>query len=211
MEGKMSKTITAFLIALVALPALAKKHSPEATCQTKFTVVQEDHLKNITQGLSKKDTEWFKKKVEKKYPDVCYVAPSPKVPLVFFISVTPAVYHGTRVVRDTQTHNAPVNATVTDENGNTSNVSGTVQQTTTSSTAVPYTHEYSAFTLSVKQMQLDGTAKVLRRFQQAELVLTWSLNTKAANNKRFHKVIEEAAEWVHEGGLTNPLETVAPQ
>lgn len=207
----MKIIVVAVLLSFLSLQLLAEQHKPVVPCQTKITVVTEDHLNNITQGLSKKEAKWFERKIEQKYPDVCYVAPAPHVALVFFIAVTPAVYHGTRVVRNTETHDAPVNATVNDQNGNTSNITGTVQQTTTTSMAVPYAHNYSAYTLSIEEIHPDGTAKVLRRFQQAELVLTLSFSTKGANDKRFRRVIEEAARWVHEGGLTNPLETVAPR
>lgn len=208
----MSKIAIAVLLAFFPLPAFAKKHKPVAHCQTKFTVVKEDYLKNITQGLSEKEAKWFKKKIEKKYPDVCYVAPGPQISLVFFITVSPAVYHGTRVVTSEHTHNNQVDGTVTDENGNTSDISGTVKQTTTSSMAVPYTYNYNAFMLSIEQVQSNGKAKVLRRFQQAELVHVWGWSiTKAANEKRFHNAIKEAAKWIHDGGLKNPLEFVAPQ
>lgn len=80
----MNRIVASLLLGLLAMPAWAKKGEPLAPCPTKFTVIQEDTLKNITQGLSKKQVEWFDKKIEKKYPDVCYVAPGPDVHLVFY-------------------------------------------------------------------------------------------------------------------------------
>jgi len=208
----MSKIITAFFLAFLALPGLAKKHSPVATCQTKFTVVREDHLKNITQGLSKKDAKWFEKKIEKKYPDVCYVAPAPEVPLVFYISVAPAVYHGTRVAQHTETHDSPVTGTVTDENGSRSDIQGTTTTTTTTSTAVPYSLDYGVFTLTVETSETAGKWKARHRFQQRGLYSTlYGIPLGGKGHHPLHAVIEEAAKWIHEGGLTNPLQTVAPQ
>lgn len=64
----------------------------------KFSVVTEDKLRNLSQGLSADDRKWFRDKVERKNPGVCYTDPGQNVPIVFFISVTPDTYHGTRVV-----------------------------------------------------------------------------------------------------------------
>lgn len=188
-----------------------KKTDKELSCKSYFSVVSEDTLKNIQQGLPKKDVEWFEKKIEKKYPDVCYAPPSPDVPLVFFISVTPDVYHGTRVVTNTQTQDSPVSGTVTDQNGDTSTVDGTVTTTTTSSTAVPYSFKYGIFTLAVETAQPDKKWKVVHRFQQDGIYSTYlGIPLGGKGHHPVHAVIEEAAEWIHKGGLTNPLQSVAP-
>src|ERR1017187_9131709 len=74
-----------------------------------FSVVMQDTLKNFKQGLSPDDQKWFREKVEKKNPSVCYVDPAPSVSLVFVIVVTPDTYHGTRVVTNTSTNSNPTN------------------------------------------------------------------------------------------------------
>ncbi|HVA17815.1 MAG TPA: hypothetical protein VMV59_08905 [Candidatus Dormibacteraeota bacterium] len=188
-----------------------KKVDKQLTCKTYFSVVSEDTLKNMQQGLAKKDVEWFEKKIEKKYPEVCYAPPSPDVHLVFFITVTPDVYHGTRVVTDTQTQDSPVTGTVTDQSGNTSTVDGTVTTTTSSSTAVPYSVKYGIFTLAIEDVQPDKNWKVVHRFQQDGLYSTYlGIPLGGKGHHPVHTIIEEAAKWIHEGGLTNPLQTVVP-
>jgi hypothetical protein len=163
--------------------------------------VQEDSLKNITQGLTEKDAKWFEKKIQKEYPDVCYVAPNPDVPLVFLVTVTPAVYQGTR------SENEPVDAQVKDQNGNEAGtVDGTVK------TTIPYDVDYGVFTLTVQIAQPEGKWKPLHRFQQKGLYNTYlGIPLGGKGHHPVHTVLEEAAKWIHEGGLTNPLETVAPQ
>jgi len=201
-----------FLFAFLAMPAWAKKPASAAPCQIKFTVIQEDTLKNITQGLTKKQLEWFDNKTQKLYPDVCYVPPSPDVPLVFSIIVTPDVYHGTRVETNTETHDSPVSGTITNPDGSTSDIDGTVKTTTTSSTAVPYTVHYGIYTLTVETREGPDKWKARHRFQQRGLYNTLAgipLGGKGHHPNRA--VIEEAMKWIHEGGLRNPLDTVAPQ
>lgn len=195
-----------------AQKASTEKKPAEATCAVKFSVVTEDVLKNINQGLSEKDAKWFEKKIQKKYPDVCYAAPSPDIRLVFYITATPAVYHGTRVVTDSQSNDSPVSGTVTNEDGSTSTVDGTVTTTSTSSTAVPYSVNYAIFTLTVETEQPEEKWKPLRRFQQKGLYNTYlGIPLGGKGHHPVHAVLEEAAKWIHEGGLTNPLETVAPE
>jgi hypothetical protein len=206
----MNRVAAGLVLIVLASPAWAKKHLPTRTCRTQFTVVQEDYLKNITQGLSKKQVKWFEKKIEKKYPDVCYVAPARDVPLVFFIVDTPAVYHGSRVETHEETHDTPVTGTVTDEDGNESDIHGSMTTATTTSTAVPYTAHYGIYTLTVETREGPGKWKARRRFQQGGL---YHLVYGVPMGKGHHPtrtVIEEAVKWVHQGGLTNPLETVAP-
>ena len=216
MPGCIARVYLMALAVSVPLVALAQNQSSkgkanESPCRASFSVVQEDTLKNMTQGLPAKDAEWFEKKVQKKYPDVCYVAPRPDVPLVFLIVVTPAVYHGTRVETTTETHDSPVTGTITDQEGNSANVNGTITTTNQSSTAVPYSVKYGVFTLSVEIAQADGKWKVLRRFQQEGLYTTlYGIPLGGKGHHPAHTVIEEAAKWVHEGGLNNPLQTVAP-
>src|SRR5271157_2744856 len=96
-------TLAAFYVLLVTGASAQTKPS----C-TSFTVVTQDKLNNVKQGLSTDDVKWFQKKVAKKYPSVCYADPAPTVAIVFYITVTPDVYHGTRVVSQTSTQSNPV-------------------------------------------------------------------------------------------------------
>ena len=208
----MSKTVIAVFLIFLPLPLLAEKHQPVVPCQTKFSVVLQDHLNNISEGLPEKQANWFKKKIERKYPDVCYVPPSPDVAVVFYIAVTPAVYHGTRVVTSQHTHENPVDGTVTDDYGNRANIHGTETTTTTTSTPVPYSVDYGIFTLTVETS--DGPKKwtARHRFEQKGLYRTWAgIPLGGKGHHPFRTVIEEASKWVHEGGLNNPLESVVPQ
>lgn len=180
-----------------------------ASCTSYFTVVTQDRLNNVKQGLSPDDVKWFQKSFAKKYPGVCYAEPAPTVPIVFYISVTPDVYHGTRVVNQTSTHENPVSGTVTDQNGNTSQVAGTVQTTTTTSTAVPYSVQYGIFTLSVERIRSDGNFDVVHRFQQKGLYNTlYGIPLGGRGHHPVHAVIEDATKWVGSGGLTDPKQGV---
>lgn len=198
---------------LCSAPAMARKKQDQPSCTTKFSVVAVDKLKNVTQGLPDKDAQWFQKKIEKQYPDVCYAPPAPDVPIVFLITVAPAEYNGTRIVRNESTQENPVSGTLTDEDGNTSEISGTETTTTATSTAVPYNFEYGIFTLAIETKDTDGKWMVRHRFQQSGIYNTlYGIPLGGRGHHPVHAVIEDAAKWVHEGGLTNPLESaVAPQ
>src|SRR5712691_2956434 len=181
---------------------------PSPPC-TYFTVVTQDKLNNVKQGLSPDDAKWFQNTFTKKYPGICYADPAPTVPIVFSITVTPDVYHGTRVVQSTSTHSNPVNGTVTDQDGNTSQVRGTVETATTSSTAVPYSVQYGIFTLSVERMRNDGKFDVLHRFQQKRLYNTlYGIPLGGRGHHPVHAVIEGATKWIDSGGLTDPRQSV---
>lgn len=196
---------------------LPVKSSQPATAQTNpsctyFTVVTKDKLDNIKQGLSADDVNWFQKSFAKKYPNVCYADPAETVPIVFYITVTPDVYHGTRVVNQTSTHSDPVSGTITDDGGNTARVSGTVETTSTSSTAVPYSVEYGIFTLSVERRKNDGQFDVVHRFQQKGLYrVLYGIPLGGRGHHPVHAVIEDAAKWVNSGGLTDPRQSALPR
>ena len=94
---------------------------------------------------------------------------------------------------------------MTDHEGNTSQVSGTVESTTTSSTAVPYSVEYGIYTLSVERRRSDGQFDVVHRFQQKGLYNTlYGIPLGGRGHHPVHAVIEDAAKWVGGGGLTDP-------
>jgi hypothetical protein len=193
-----------FCLVLVAGASAQAKSS----C-TYFTVVIKDTLGNVKQGLSPDGVKWFQKKVANKYPSVCYAEPVPTVPVVFYITVTPDVYHGTRVVNNTSTQSTPVNGTITDQSGNTAQISGTEQTTTTTSTAVPYSFEYGIYVLSVQLRQADGKIEIRHRFQQRGIYNTYmGIPLGGKGHHPVHTVIEEAAKWLSSGGLTDPNQTV---
>lgn len=193
------------------LPAFAANDKNDAVCKVTFSVATEDTLSNVKQGLSKKDAEWFQKKIHKKYPDVCYAQPGSGASVFFFIIVTPDAYHGTRVETTTSTHDDPVSGTVTDQEGNTANVDGTVTTTTETSAAVPYTLNYGIFTLTIETAEPGGKWKTAHRFEQKGLYTTfYGIPLGGKGYHPLHAVIEEAAKWVHQGGLSDPLQMALP-
>ena len=165
------------LFILAQLAVASTTLAAGASAQTKvscanFTVVVKDKLNNVKEGLSAGDAKWFREKIANKYPGACYVDPTPTVSIMFYITITPDIYHGTKIVNETSTQSNPVRGTITDQNGNISQVSGTEQTTTTSSTAVPYSFEYGIFTLSVERRRGDGTFEVVQTFQQEGIYST---------------------------------------
>jgi hypothetical protein len=98
---------------------------------------------------------------------------------------------------------------VTDQNGDTSQVNGTVETTTTSSTAVPYSVPYGVYTLSVERRRSDGKFDVAHRFQQRGLYNTlYGIPLGGKGHHPVHTVIEDAAKWINGGGLSDPLQGV---
>ena len=170
-----------------------------------FTVVTRDTLGNEKQGLSAADVKWFQKTFTKKYPAICYAEPDESVRIVFYITATPDVYHGTRVV--THTAETPISGTVTNPNGLPSPVRGTAE--TTSSTTVPYTVNYSIYTLSIERKLDDGKVEVLHRFQQKGLYNT-GIWVGGRGYYPVHAVIEDATKWIGAGGLTDPRQRTIP-
>ena len=197
--------------AIVVLTALALAPiSFSQTCTVSFSVVKQDTLKNITQGLSANDEKWFHKKLAKKYPDICYAAPSLSVPFVFLIIVTPDTYHGTRVETETSQQTNPVSGTVTDQEGNTGRYEGTETTTSKTSTAVPYSVDYGVYTLSIESKSSDGTYRVHHRFQQKGLYTAlYGFIPIGKGHQPVHAVIEDAVKWIHAGGLSDPRQSVA--
>jgi len=194
---------------LLAIPvgaAAKNKDNGRPPCATTYSVIQEDTLGNVQQGISKsKDLKWADKDLEKKYPDVCYAAPDPSVKTVFVITVAPATYNGTRVVTNTDT--TPTSGTVTDTDGNTATYQGT--QTTTTSTAVPYSFEYGKFMLTVETFGADGKPVVRRRFQQNGIYRTmYGVPLGGRGHHPAKALIEDAVKWIHTGGLDDSLQSV---
>ncbi|MGH9358935.1 MAG: hypothetical protein ACRD22_05140 [Terriglobia bacterium] len=113
-----------------------------------------------------------------------------------FIAVKAAVYHGTQLgqARSETDITGDVNATAT----------------TTSSTAVPYNVDYGIYTLTVETANGTGKWQVRHRFQQKGLYRRMYGIPVGKGHHPSRTVIEEAMKWIHKGGLTNPLEGVAP-
>ena len=203
----MSNRVLILMLLAIPVGAAAKnKDNGRLPCATTYSVIQEDTLGNVRQGISKaKDLKWADKDLEKKYPDVCYAAPDPSVKTVFVITVAPATYNGTRVVTSTDT--TPTSGTVTDTDGNTATYQGT--QTTTSSTAVPYSFEYGKFMLTVETFGADGKPVVRRRFQQNGIYRTmYGVPLGGRGHHPAKALIEDAVKWIHAGGLDDPFQSV---
>jgi hypothetical protein len=201
------KLLILILLAIPVGAAAKNKDNGRPPCATTYSVIQEDKLGNVQQGISKsKDLKWADKDLEKKYPDVCYAAPDPSVKTVFVITVAPATYNGTRVVTTTDT--TPTSGTVTDTSGQqVGTYEGT--QTSTSSTAVPYSFEYGKFMLTVETFGADGKPVVRRRFQQNGIYRTmYGVPLGGRGHHPAKALIEDAVKWIHTGGLDDALQGV---
>ena len=190
-----------------AIPVCAQNHNAaRKPCAIVYTVIQRDTLGNVTKGISNpKNLKWADKDLQKKYPDVCYAMPDKSVTTVFVITVTPATYHGTRVETDRET--TPTSGTITDTStGDTATYQGT--QTTTSSTAVPYSFDYGVFTLTVETFGSDGKPVPRHRFQQKGIYHTYAgIPLGGRGHHPAKALIEDAAKWIHEGGLEDSFQS----
>lgn len=177
-------------------------------CKVTFSVVAKDDLNNMRQGFAPKTLEWFQKKMVKKYPDVCYSAGAS--PIVLFFSGRPAIYHGVQTLSSTSTNDNPVTGTVTDTYGQpVGQISGTVTTSTTTTNVVPYDVNYEVLYLSVETKLADGTWQVAHNFSGKTLHPTmYGICTH--NCHPNHANIEQALKWLHEGGLTDPRQSVLP-
>lgn len=202
--GILAKRAGLLVFSLAAAVLTLTAGPTEPSC-TYFTVVTQDELGNLRQGLSAENVKWFQKTFAKKYPGVCYAEPGPTVPVVFYITITPDVYHGTRIVNDTSTQTNPVHATVTDRRGNTAEIDGTVNTTTTNSTAVPYSVDYGIYTLSVQRRRMNGQFDVAHRFQQKGLYMAlWGVIPLGGRGHHpLHALISDAVKWVDQVGLAD--------
>lgn len=188
-----------FLFLCLTTFAFAKKKPDITHCITTYTVVERDRLGNITQGAHKKDLKWLKGDLLKKYPGVCYAPPDPSVSVVFFFTIEPATYSGTRVVTDT----ANTSGSVSDTNGN----SGTYDGTTTSSTRVPYSFEYGKYMLTLETL-VDHKVAVRHRFEQDGIYrVIYGIPLGGRGHHPEKALIEDAVKWIHEGGLQDPLQS----
>ncbi|MGH9609828.1 MAG: hypothetical protein ACRD34_09160, partial [Bryobacteraceae bacterium] len=185
-------------------------------CKVLFSVVQEDALGNVQQGLTPKQLEWFEHKVQGKRPNVCYAPPAPQVRIVLVIAVREDAYHGTRVVTSTSTHANPVDGTITGENGDTADISGTATSTSQSSVAVPYSFPYGIFTGTLMEPRNTPTwagaaagnnPRVLHVFQQRGIYNTVYGFGWGKGKHPVRTLVEETVKWIAAGGLSGPLQS----
>jgi hypothetical protein len=201
-------TLTLFLALASAVPVSAHK-KPVQDCKVSFAFVYIDRLSNTNRGLQGKQLKQVEEKLAK-YGDVCYSADETAADYVFFVHTTPAVYHGVRTTSDTATHTDtnPVSGTITDENGDTSTINGTVDTTTTTTTtsSVPYQVDYSVFILNImvphpEEGSTNKTFTVLRTFDQKGLYNTIYGIGYGKGKNPIVNVIDAAAKWLHENNL----------
>jgi hypothetical protein len=193
------------LMFLICLPCCAQRFQ-SSSCIVTFTVVTQDTLKNVKEGLLARDAEWARK-LTNKFPGVCYVEPAQRPSAFLYISVVPDTYHGTRTVANTSTASGDVRGTVTDQDGNTARINGTQETTTTSYDKVPYSVDYGIYTLSVERLQRDGKFNVLHTFQQKGLYSTlYGIPLGGRGHHPAHAVIEDAVKWLSAGGLSDPTQ-----
>lgn len=208
--------ISTWFLASVASFTLAQSPEPSipVSCKVLYSMVTEDSLHNINQGLlasgfKQKDGLKWLEKMYKKYPDVCYVAPNTRESIVFFIIATPAVYHGTQVRTQSNETESTTNGTVRDDDGNSASLHATTSGTTQSSVAVPYEVNYSKFTLTVERRADNATFEPLRRFGVDGLYNTAYGFSWGKGKHPIQNVMEDAIKWIHEGGLSNAQQTIA--
>jgi Tfp pilus assembly protein PilE len=196
------------LVALLSYSAFAQKTTTAQAsgCVVTFTAITEDALKNVKVGLLPKDAKWVSK-LTKKYPGVCYVEAAQKPSAVFYILVTPDTYHGTRTIANASAQSSPVTGTITDQDGNRSQIRGTETATSTSYDEVPYSLNYGIYALYVERPQGDGSFKVLQTFQQKGLYMTYAgIPLGGRGHHPAHAVIEDAVKWLSGGGLNDPTQ-----
>jgi hypothetical protein len=180
-------------------------------CAVPFTYIFSDSVGNVHKGLSSKDAKWFAEKVSKKYPEVCYVQPEQWANLArptYAFFVNEQIEHGVtyETATKTSTQDVPLSGTVKDEDGETvGRIEGTTTQTTTTRTTTPREITKRVDGLRLEAMQSDGSWKVFHVFPfkirgKQEF---WGLPVSQQRN-----LLEDAAKWIHEGGLTDSRQTV---
>jgi hypothetical protein len=199
-----------FLFSVSVMPAMAGK-KPIQDCKVSFAFVYIDRLDNTYRGIQGKELKEVQKRLSK-YGDVCYTGNEEAADFVFFVHTKPAVYHGVQTTSNTSTHtdSSPVSGTITDEDGNRSTISGTVDTTTTTTTtsSVPYEVEYSVFILDILSIQhkwVSGEVKPvftrIHTFDQKGLYHTIYGIGYGKGKKPIISVIDAAAKWLHENNL----------
>src|SRR6185437_5163554 len=148
------------LVAVLPLPTAGwAKKKPTQACTIPFSIIEQDSLGNIQQGVNPKTLKWLTKDLQKKYPDVCYRPPDPSVKTVLVIVIVPGTYNGTRVISQSN----PSSGTITNNQGEDV---GAYSGTNQSSTAVPYSFEYGKYVLTVETLRPHHEVTVRHRFEQ---------------------------------------------
>src|SRR5262249_32977412 len=143
------------------------------------------------------DVKWFKEKVQKKYPEVCYAESGSSPTNRFLITITTATYHGTGTVTET----SPVTGTSHPQYDYDPAHAKTVHGTVTSNRQVEVTNDYLIYTLSLQQQETPDRWKLLHTFQRYCQVPSFRCHPA-------HDVIQDAAEWIHKGGMSDPSQWV---
>jgi hypothetical protein len=196
-----------FVLATIT-PAMAKK-KPVQDCKVSFAFDYTDRLNNNYRSIQGKQLKQVQDKL-KKYGDVCYAGDDTSADYIFFVHTKPAVYHGVRTTNSTSTRTDtnPVSGTITDEDGNRSRVSGTVDTTTTttSSSSVPYQVDYHVFILDImvphsKEGSTERSFTVLHTLDQKGLYNTMYGIGYGKGKNPIVNVVDAAAKWLHENNL----------
>jgi hypothetical protein len=128
-------------------------------------------------------------------------------PLVFMIVISTDTYNGTRTV--TTQHDDPVTDT-TPGSPTYGQQTGTVHSSTTSD--VPVQFDHAVFTLTVTTYQDNGTKEGLWQAKHTlqNEGLCGAIYSICLNNRHpVVSLIGKAADWIHAGGLNDPLQGFA--
>lgn len=204
----MKFVLILFLCLAAVTPTLAKK-KPAQDCKVSFGFAYIDRLNNNYRGIQGKQLKQVQDKL-KKYGDVCYTSDDINADYIFFVHTKPAVYHGVQTTNNTSTHTEtnPVSGTITDEDGNRSRITGTVDTTTTTTTSssVPHEVDYNVFILDImvphsKEGSAERSFTTLHTFDQKGLYNTMYGIGYGKGKNPIVNVIDAAAKWLHENNL----------
>ena len=133
----MKKLLLGLVLSVLAVPVFAKEKAP---CTTYFVIAEIDQSTNGSPiyGLSRHQEDWYAKHGDKgKYAGLCLiqnVADAPQNAPLYFISWNERLVSQDYTYTTNQTQTTNTNGTVTDNQGNTAQITGT------STTSVPVTH-----------------------------------------------------------------------
>lgn len=183
-------------------------------CTVPVTYMFTDSLGNVLRGLSKKDEKWFAESVSKKYPEVCYVSPEtwanlPPPAYVFFVNehIEKGITYDTET--RTSTQDVPVSGSVKNEYGETvGKIEGTETQTTTTQTTTPRETTKHVQGLYFKALQPGGSWKTYHVFpfkvtHKQNVLGMATLGWSDMGVSQHRNLLQDAAKWIHEGGLTD--------
>jgi hypothetical protein len=203
------RPLLALLLVLVGVAPIQANKKPAQDCKVSFGFAYTDRLDNDYRGIQGKELKEVEKKLTK-YGDVCYTANDASADYIFYVHTKPAVYHGVQTTSSTSTHtdSNPVSGTVTDEDGNRSSISGTVETTTrtTDSSSVPYEVDYRVYILDImvphaKEGSTSRSFTRLHTLDQTGLYHTLYGIGYGKGKNPIINVIDTAAKWLHENNL----------